>query len=490
MNYFSRFIIGTGLLVGVLVSGGCRKHTWRDQPLRPEDTALVDAMLILRCNDLQTKAEATREEQEKQINDLNLFFVHKHYPSVANPEVRHYYFSSVDVAKRLKLTNIRLGKYRLYAVANAGGRLCSDSHHPTEPTAVGESMCSMTEDQIKALVWENKTPGFDLTKATELLMTSVDENMEIKWAKHAGVEVDEGDIVPITITLKRKVAKFQLSYEVGTALKDKLKIKSIEVKNVPAKVALFKNNVSGAGEFLTSYRPLKRFTPCSGENIPRDNPIIFYLSENMQEPVPTITNPEDRNGRNAPKFASYIFLDTEAPDPDDGRMKQYGLPIYLGDNTTDNFAVAGNAYYHVHLQLEGLNDIRVSSLKINVRTPFPEEFFLNQPQEAIVEIVSSNCFNDELQLTCSAPGAPIGGYSFQVIEVDKDDNEIREFDPVSGQFWYNVLVTDDQEPYERSVRCKVRYIQTVPATPIQMNLMLRSKYGTATVVDRKDITVY
>lgn len=489
MNYISRFIIGTGLLAGLLVSGGCRKQTWRDQPLRPEDTALVDAMLILRCNDLQTKtSEATPEE--KQINDLNLFFVHKHYPSEANPEVRHYYFSSVDVAKRLKLTNIRLGKYRLYAVANAGGSLCSDSHHPTEPTAVGESFCSMTEDQIKELVWENKTPGFDLTIADKLLMSSVDENMEIKWAKHAGQDIKDEDIEPISITLKRKVAKFQLSYEMGSALAGKLKIKSIEVKNVPAKVALFKNNVSGAGEFLTSYKPLKRFTSSSGENVPREDPIIFYLSENMQGPVPTITKPEDRNGRNAPKESSYIFFDGEAPDPDDGRMKQYGLPIYLGDNTTDNFDVMGNAYYHVHLQLEGLNDIRVSSLKINVVQPFPEDFFLTQPQEAIVEIVSSNCFNDELQLTCTAPGAPIGGYSFQVFEVDEKDQVVREFDPVSGQFWYNVLLTDDREPYERSVRCKIVYTQTGAATPIQMNLMLRSKYGTATVVDRKDIPVY
>ena len=489
MNYFSRFIIGTGLLVGVLVSGGCRKHTWRDQPLRPEDTALVDAMLILRCNDLQTKAEATREEQEKQINDLNLFFVHKHYPSVANPEVRHYYFSSVDVAKRLKLTNIRRGKYRLYAVANAGGRLCSDSHHPTEPTAVGESMCSMTEDQIKALIaepWE-----YDLTRADNLPMSSVDENMEIKWAKHEGVTVDEGDIVPISITLKRKVAKYLLSYEIGSELAGKLKIKSIGVSNVPGRVALFKNSKADKfTDFLDNgiTIPVKEYKDPFEGNVPEEDPLVFYLLENMQDPVLTITEPEERNGRNAPTYASYIFLDGEAPDPEDGASRQYGFPIYLGNNMTTNFYVEGNAYYHVHLQLKGLNDVRISSLKIKVIQGFPNPIYVNQPEEAIIEITCVNHFNDLLELVCTPEGA--NQPQFTVIPItklpdgsEKEELPLQDVAPDGERFWYHVLETDNQPPYERTVKYKVEYIQGKTSRPIRLSLMLRSRVGTVAIVD-------
>ncbi|MDE5945031.1 MAG: hypothetical protein K2G93_05525 [Rikenella sp.] len=489
MNYISRFIIGTGLLAGLLVSGGCRKSTLRDDRLLPEDTSLVDAMLILHCNEMQTKAEASREELEKQINDLNLFFVHKHYPSPEAPEVRHYYFSSVDVAKRLKLTNIRLGKYRLYAVANAGGRLCSDSHNPTEPDAVGESFCSMTEDQIKDLVaevWE-----YDLTRADNLAMSSVNENMEIKWAKHEGQDIKDEDIEPISISLERRVAKFLFSYELGEEMTDVLKIKTVGARYVPGRVALFKKNMPTAAEFLTTdyLYPLVDFGDGSNVGISKENPVIFYLPENMQGPVPEITDPKDRNGHLAPQYASYIFLDGEST-AEDGTQQQCGFSIYLGENITDNFDVEGNAYYHVHLQLNGLDpdDIRISSLKINVLEPFPDRFKVNEPQEAIVEIVCSNYFYDELQLVCTAPGAR--GQGFQVIPVDESGNEGSAFEDVSGtgDFWYNVLLTDDKLGEQR-VKCKVVYTQTQTATPIQMNLMLRSRYGMATVVDRKNIVV-
>ncbi|WP_294593719.1 hypothetical protein [uncultured Rikenella sp.] len=496
MSYISRFILWTGMLSVVLLAGGCRRHTLDGNA--GKDSELVDAMLILRCNELETRA-ATREEQERQVNDLNLFFVHKSYPSPTGPEVRHYYFSSVDVAKHLKLTNIRLGKYRMYAVANAGGSLCSDSHHPTDPTAVGESFCSMTEQQIKALVVSSGKK--DLTQADGMLMSSVDENMEIKRAKHPGDQVAEGSIVPISIVLERKVAKFQFSYELGGDMVGKMKITSIGARYAPKNVAVFeKSTPSSSGDFLAMdvVRPLRNFVADGSEgyggNISKEDPIIFYLQENMQGDVSGITDPRDRNGHKAPKYASYIFLDGTYKESENEKAEQYGFSIFLGNNTTDNFDVEGNAYYHVHLELNGLDpdDIRISSLKINVLSAFPVDFKLNEPQEAIVEIICSNYFNDELQLVCTAPGAR--GQHFDVfpliVKPDGTEELGPAFDDVSGtgDGWYDVLETDDQ-PGERRVKCKVVYTQTMSSGLIQMNLMLRSRYGTATVVDRKNIIV-
>lgn len=477
MSYISRFIWWAGCLSVLLLAGGCRKHTLAGNA--EEDYALVDAMLILRCSELETR---TQTESEQQVNDLNLFFVHKSYPSPAAPEVRHYYFTSSDIDKHLlMLRNIRLGPYRMYAVANVGKSLCSGSHELKEPDAVGDALCSMTEADIKDLAVECEEP--DLTRADNLPMSFVDEDMQVKRG-------DGGTVPAITITLARKVAKFSFTYNLVGKAVGKMKIKSVGMRYVPNTIALFaKNEPTSAGDFhkVDGVNPLCEFGEDGfGGNITNENPVIFYLPENMQGDVKEITSEKDRNGQKAPRYASYIFIDSEFEE-EDGQKNQYGFSIYLGDNVTDNFDVQGNAYYQVHLELGGPDpdDIRISSLKINVETPFPISFKLNEPQEAVVEIICSNYFNDELQLVCSAPGAL--GESFEVSKVGGDGNP---FDDVSGigKFWYNVLVTDDQ-PGERSVKCKVVYLQTMEASPIQMNLMLRSRYGTATVVDRKSITV-
>ncbi|MDE6499135.1 MAG: hypothetical protein K2K83_00315 [Rikenella sp.] len=213
----------------------------------------------------------------------------------------------------------------------------------------------------------------------------------------------------------------------------------------------------------------------------------------MQGPVPTITKPEDRNGRNAPKYASYIFLDGEAPDPDDGALRQYGFPIYLGNNMTTNFDVEGNAFYHIQLKLEGLNDVRISSLKIKVIQEFPNPIYVNQPQEAIVEITCVNHFNDLLELVCTPEGANQPQFKVTPITKQEDGSEREELPlddvaPDGERFWYHVLETDNQPPYERTVKYKVEYTQGKTSRPIRLSLMLRSRVGTATIVDQ-EITV-
>ncbi len=464
MNYISRFIIGTGLLVGVLVSGGCRKHTWRDQPLRPEDTALVDAMLILRCNDLQTKAEATREEQEKQINDLNLFFVHKHYPSVANPEVRHYYFSSVDVTKRLKLTNIRLGKYRLYAVANAGKSLYLETSHDPEasPATVSESMCSMTEQEIKDLeINYSVSPN----KAGNFPMSSVDENMEIKWAKHEGVEVDEGDIVPISITLKRKVAKYEFSYELMGPAIGKMEINTVALQSVPGSISLFKPS-SSSPTYLDKVLGVS----------PNTNNLSFYALENMQGDVPGITSEEQRNPQTAPENASYLFLDGKYEDT------QYGMSLYLGDDMQGgNFDVEGNAHYHMHLKLGGPNtdDVRVSSLKF-IASELPPLIPSLEEQVITVEIICANYLNDEISLICSATGGR--NKDFRVRKLDDLGNEettdLPDISDEPGESRFAVIPDTGNEPGIQRKKCRV-YFQMESGSSVVV-LMAQTRYGRTT----------
>ncbi|WP_294596428.1 hypothetical protein [uncultured Rikenella sp.] len=483
MSYISRFILWTGCLSVLLLAGGCRRHTLDGNA--EEDYALVDAMLILRCNELETRA-ATREEQERQVNDLNLFFVHKSYPSPTAPEVRHYYFSSVDVAKHVKLTNIRLGKYRMYAVANAGKSLCPETTHDPEtpPTTVSEALCSLTEDEIKAMVvkLEGDERVDDLTRADNLLMSSVspsgnkdnpycDETMEVRRG-------DEGVLPTITINLVRRMAKVEFSYElVGDAV-GKMKINSIATQYIPLSFGLFGKEGSkpAAEDDFNPYVYPVLDVP-NGGNL--DDPIIFYLPENRQGDVEGINTEQDRNGLNAPKYASYLYLDGEYEG------SQYGFSIYFGDDMQGgNFDVRGNAYYQMHLQLGGpdLDDIRVSSLKIDVIKHFAQNVKVGNETEADVELICSNYFNDEVKLLCSATGAT-GVSQFEVIHM-KEDGTTETLSNVSehGGFTYVMLRTDNQ-PGTKTVKCKVKYSQTAlgdGGQSVTILFKLATRYGTTT----------
>lgn len=465
MSYISRFILCTGLLSGVLFSGGCRKGDFREVQFLPEDTALVDAMLILHCNDMQTKAE-TREEQEKQINDLNLFFVHQFYPSVENPEVRHYYFSSVDMAKHIKLANIRLGKYRLYAVANAGQKLCSDSHDPLQPDAVGESFCSLTEEEIKNLdVRFSQSP----TSATKLLMVGENPETEIKRAD---------EILPtVQINLVRKVAKYDFSYRLVGPAVGKMKVKKIEVKSVPSRLSAFQaNRLSG-----TSYNSWTILNAGNNGQLYDEQPYetCFYLPENMQGDVPGLQQ-EDRHVKNAPEYSTYLYIDGEYEN------SQYGISLYMGDDMTGgNFDIPGNAHYLLNIEQGGpnLSDARISSMKLEIHSEGPYETFVNEWIDLLVKITCTNYFNDNLTLNCNIANPNIGEAGGE-FEVYLSDSSGRQDEPINniGNFRYNILSTGDDGKGE--IWCLVKYRQANPWGQVRISLTIQSRLGTAYFEDQ------
>lgn len=454
------FLSGT-----LLFLGGCRKSVLREvgPGFSPEDTALVDAVLILRCNDLQTKA-ADRETLERQVNDLNLFFVHKSYPSAVAPEVRHYYFSSADMAKHIKLTNIRLGRYTMYAVANAGEQLCGDSHDPEHPSAVGEGLCSMTEAQIRTL-----TVGYSHSpvQADNLLMSSVDPEMAVRRS-------DESVLPTITVSLERKVSKVDFSYDLVGPAVGKMEVSRIEVKSIPYQVAPFMPNTPPAGMYED--HPVQEWgTP----NTEAAYATTFYLPENMQGDVVGIAGEQDRNARKAPANASYLYLD--------GKFEgnQYGISIYFGESMAGgNFDLGGNTHYQLHLALGGpdMNDARVSSLKIDA-SEFPSSFKKGTEAFSDVEIVCNNYFNDEITLICAAVGGKNKVFRVRLLESDGTEaGEDLPYDIVDGDFWYAMLKTDDS-PGEKRVKCRVYYSQpeaSSSGSSVTMVFKLQTRYGMST----------
>lgn len=468
MSYISRFILWTGCLSVLLLAGGCRRHSLDGNA--EEDYALVDAMLILRCNELDTRA--TREEQEKQINDLNLFFVHKSYPSPAAPEVRHYYFSSVDVAKHVKLTNIRLGKYRMYAVANAGKSLCSGSHELVAPDAVSDALCSMTEAEIKVLdVMFLQNP----TVAEKLVMVGENPDTEIKRAD---------EVLPtVQVNLKRKVAKCDLSYYLVGPAVGKLKIKKIELKSVPYYISVFEKNKQ-IDEARYSSWTLRNFGTGQVLTEPYEN--CFYLPENIQGPGTNVNTDEDRYVKNAPADATYLYIDSEYEGT------QYGMSIYLGDDIGDkysggNFDIKGNAHYQLVIQQGGpdLSDARISSMKLEIENDVYETI-RDTWVEMLVRVTCSNYFNDNLELNCNVANPNIGTVN-GTFEVYLSDAAGQQGTPVSevvpGSFRYGILSTGADG--KGDVWCVVRYKQTQPYDGVRLALTVQSRLGTTSFDDQE-----
>ncbi|WP_304708893.1 hypothetical protein [uncultured Rikenella sp.] len=468
MSYISRFILWTGMFSVLLLAGGCRRHTLDGNA--EEDYALVDAMFILRCNELETRT-ATQEEQEKQVNDLNLFFVHKSYPSPAAPEVRHYYFSSVDVAKHLKLTNIRLGKYRMYAVANAGKSLCPETAHDPEtpPGTVSDALCSLTENDILNLDAKfSQNPN----KIEKFVMVGENPNTEIKRS--------DSVLPTVQVELKRKVAKYDLSYRLVGQAVGKLIVKRLEMKSVPSYVACFKDNQQVGA----------RYNSWAIQNFGEDGQIFdtpfetsFYLPENMQGEGTNVNKAADRHVKNAPENATYLYVDGEYD------KSQYGMSIYLGDEIGDeysggNFDIKGNVYYKLNIEQGGpnLEDARISSLKLEIQNNVVEAE-PNMWVEMPVKITCANYFNDNLVLNCNVANPSIGEVQGE-FEVYKSDAMGGMDDKLTdkGNFRYDVLTTGEDGNGE--VWCVVRYRQTEAFDRVKLALTVQSRLGTANFKDQ------
>lgn len=469
MSYISRFILWTGMFSVVLLAGGCRRHTLDGNA--EEDYALVDAMFILRCNELETRA-ATQEEQEKQVNDMNLFFVHKSYPSPAAPEVRHYYFSSVDVAKHLKLTNIRLGKYRMYAVANAGKSLCPETAHDPEtpPTAISDALCSLTENDIQDLEVEFlQNP----TIAEKLVMVGEDPNTEIKRS--------ESVLPTVQVGLKRKVARCDLSYQLVGQAVGKLKIRKIELKSAPSYVTLFDDNQQLDPDNYSNWT-LRNF---GGQVLTAPYESSFYVPENMQGEGTDVNTEGDRYVKNAPACATYLYVDSEYEGT------QYGMSIYLGDDIGDeysggNFDIKGNVRYVLNVEQGGpnLDDARISSMKLEIKNDVYETR-KDTWVEMLVRVTCSNYFNDNLELNCNVANPNIGAVdgTFEVYLSDAAGQkglQLSEVEP--GSFRYGILSTGAEG--KGDVWCVVRYKQTKPHDGVRLALTVQSRLGQTSFEDQ------
>ena len=74
---------------------------------------------------------------------------------------------------------------------------------------------------------------------------------------------------------------------------------------------------------------------------------VFYMLENCQGEVESITDPRDKSPENAPVCATYMRIVAEGAD----KVLEY--TVYLGENSTSNFDVRRNTKHTMNLVIKG-----------------------------------------------------------------------------------------------------------------------------------------
>lgn len=301
-----RFILMIITLATVLC--GCQKEDIAELPSGSEDRESVVTFNLFSENIDVIQTKALTPERERCIQEANIYCF-----NTVTGKCQWVYMTGTT-AVNMKLTE---GIWDVYVTAN-NGRFQTDNRAEVEKithTIVSES----------DLEKNNVLPMQTKTRIT------VRGNMK----------------VPITLT--RIVAKVNVSVTVAAALRAKIRLQSISLKNVPGNCTYFKNNTPTSGMINYSERSCTNGTATS-----------FYMLENCQGTNNAISDQRYKGRENAPKSASYLHIKAAT---DDELLDYY---IYLGANNTTDFNVEGNKNYVVNINITGINetDWRVSVVEI------------------------------------------------------------------------------------------------------------------------------
>lgn len=258
----------------------------------------------------EPRTRSLSDGEERRIDDLNVWIY-----NTGRGYAKHLYLTGTD---RLQL-ELTAGEYECLVVANQG---VSVGGLPSEKM---ETLGTNTGTEAK------------LTEKGRLVMSA-----RAILRTGAGTQ---------TITLRRTVAKVRMRITVGPALDPRTVIDRISLGNHPNLVTLFGDNKLAPHQGTCVY-------PGRTGIGSRDFTAEFYVPENMQGQVPSVTSEAQRNERNAPSEASCVVIGTR----NDYYGRRMDYRIYLGTGNPSDFDVPRNTIldYTVNIQGENTSDLRVT----------------------------------------------------------------------------------------------------------------------------------
>ncbi len=272
----------------------------------------------------------TRATDEQTVHDVNLFLFD---PRGVLPD-RHFYVESGTVE-----CSVLPGSYEAYAVAN-----------------VHRDMGAMTQEQLRAV---------HLPSVTKYVM--------LPMSGHTTLTVEDRMSAPV-ITVRRTVAKIVCNISIDPAVVYALKLQSVQIMNAAATTKLFEAE-QAADKFVTITST--EIGVSEGRKATR----TFYLLENCQGDVPSITTQQQKCAANAPQGATYVRIKAQK----DGLQMTYD--VYLGENNTSNFDVRRNSVQTLDIRIKGDNEVdaRIHSFEVKISDDLPDADFGRKADRCIYD---------------------------------------------------------------------------------------------------------
>lgn len=335
-------------LLAALLLGSCQQLA--DNTGDPTDTE-GNGTLILTFDypDMESsEAKSLTPEQESAVKNLNLYLFHHRLSGVQH----HFYTDNFTGSITLELPQ---GEYDLYALAN-----------------VGTDLGDQTSAQMSAYAVSIASPD-DLERNAALLMSATQA-------------VSVGASTQVAVSLVRAVTKVTLNLSVAPGVP--VSLESVELLNAPRTMTLFMpNKPADAADCIDYEKQQATGTAMTA---------TFYLLENAQGTVGSITDARQRSRQNAPAYASYFHIEGIA------ETAKVDFYVYPGENITDDFNIFRNKAYTMNAEITGLNteDMRVSTTDFNIGAWDYPCYSPGQQATAILDFRSQNTQTGRYYLTC------------------------------------------------------------------------------------------
>ena len=285
------------LLIATLLS--CNKSN--DPIPDPNNPDMEDLPVRVELS-IEAEALKTRAIDENSISAINVYFYNKGVGV-------NYHFYRPDFASSFTF-EIMPGTYILYIITNANKDL-------------GEIAQNDLSNYLYSI--EGMVSNIPMTAQKEVNILS--------------------SVTLPAIQVTRAAAKIAYSITVADAVSGSIKLRSIQFMNVPKTTVLFASgNVSADKNDYFDDTIIET-------NNTKSYSSDYYMLENCQGEVSSITDPTDKAPANAPACATYMRILADGPD------KTLEYIVYLGENSTTNFDVRRNTKHDLNLYIKGENEI-------------------------------------------------------------------------------------------------------------------------------------
>lgn len=336
------------LLAAGMLLASCGKHI--PQPENSTEAKECALTLSLSFPDRQLVTRSLSPQDEKRLDDLNLFF----FSSATD---KHFYFSSCSGKVRLKLSE---GIYEVYAVANSGSDLGN-----------------MTRQQVEDYRYRTNAES-DIEKNGRLLMC-------------ARQRIHVQDDTELNLVLSRLAAKVEIRYSVAPRA-GALTLNSIQIKSAASSVPLF-------GQERKADAVVDYAAHTLAHNA---GTLTAYVLENCRGINSSIFSQELKDSAHAPQNSTYVVIKGTYAD------KAVAYRIYLGENNTSDFNVRENRHYVLNVEIYGANpsDYRVSVSGISV-TPLNATYPLGTTAQTVVNLTNQTDADNTYSLSFRTENANV-----------------------------------------------------------------------------------